>query len=279
MILSNQLELLLDEKPVSITPLSGGQIGQVYKVKLEDGTWLVAKTSDNSLLIEAHMLRYLKAKTDLPVPEVIKAGKDILVLEFMNGSSQFTPASEKHAATLLANLHSLSREQFGFEQDTLIGSLRQPNPLTTSWIDFFAEQRLLYMLEQNARQNKLPKELVGRLERLANQLENYLPESKPALIHGDVWAANVLCKNNKVTAFLDPALYYGHAEVELAYINLFGTFGQDFFEQYNTLNPIDKDFWKTRQHIYALYPLLVHVYYFGGSYVNAANEKLISLLL
>lgn len=271
--LRQQLEKALDSSLRSIERLSGGMIGSVFKVELTNGQQVVAKQSDNSLETEAMMLRYLAKHSSLPVPVILYANADLLVLEFIEGSSHFTPASERHAAELLASLHGVLAPTFGFEQDTLIGSLTQPNGTKERWVDFFRENRLRYMLKVT--DGRLPEVLVARVERLCESLEKVLLESPaPALIHGDVWAANVLAKDDKVTAFLDPALYYGHPEVELAYIALFGTFGEAFFEHYHELRPIAPGFLETRRHVYALYPLLVHIHYFGGSYVAAVGETL-----
>ena len=271
--LHQRLEEVLESPPKKVERLSGGMIGSVYKVVLEDGQRVVAKQSDNSLDVEATMLRYLARKSSLPVPEVLYADADLLVLEFVEGSSHFTPASERHAAELLADLHGVSAPTFGFEQDTLIGSLTQPNEARESWVDFFRDNRLRYMLEVT--EGRLPEGLAARVERLCESLGEVLLEPPaPSLVHGDVWAANVLAKGNEVTAFLDPACYYGHPEIELAYIALFGTLGKPFFKHYHALRPIAPDFFETRRHIYALYPLLVHVHYFGGSYVAAVGETL-----
>ena len=271
--LHQRLEEVLESPPSSVERLSGGMIGSVYKVELANGQKVVAKQSDNSLETEAMMLRYLAGKSSLPVPEVLYADADLLVLEFIEGSSHFTPASERHAAELLADLHSVSATTFGFEQDTLIGSLTQPNEAKESWVDFFRDNRLRYMLEVT--NGQLPRELAVRVEHLCEGLDEVLLESStPALLHGDVWAANVLAKGDAVTAFLDPALYYGHPEVELAYIALFGTFGEPFFKRYHKLRPTSTGFFQTRRHVYALYPLLVHVHYFGGHYVAAVGETL-----
>ena len=79
----------------------------------------------------------------------------------------------------------------------------------------------------------LPAKLLIRLERLAERLPDYLTEpAHPSLLHGDLWTGNVLVRGDRVAGFVDPAIYYGHPEIELAFTTLFGTFGAAFFETY-----------------------------------------------
>jgi fructosamine-3-kinase len=196
-------------------------------------------------------------------------------MQFIDGISSLTPSSQEHAAELLAALHELSAPQFGMEQDTLIGGLHQPNPWTESWLDFFREQRLLYMARVASRAGRLPESILARLSRFCEKLDDWLIEPrKPSLIHGDAWTGNILVKDNRVTGFLDPAIYYADAEIELAFSTLFGTFGASFFTRYEALRPLEPGFMDTRRDIYNLYPLLVHVRLFGGSYVRSVDSTL-----
>ena len=272
------IEVALAQKPVSIYPLHGGMIGDVYRIDMADGQKLVAKTADASsgtLDVEGYMLDYLNKHSSLPVPEVIHSEPALLIMTFIEGNSHFSDVAEQHAADLLTALHAISAPAFGLERDTLIGPLHQPNPLTQSWIDFFRDQRLRYMAALAAESSRLPASLLARIERLAEQLDKWLEEpDQPSLIHGDIWSTNVLATQNRITAFIDPAIYYAHAEMELAYITLFNTFGQAFFERYHTLRPVEPGFFEVRRHIYNLYPLLVHVRLFGGSYVSAVDQTL-----
>ena len=124
-------------------------------------------------------------------------------------------------------------------------------------------------MAREAHQNgPLPSPILSRIEQFSARLEDWLIEpAQPALIHGDIWTTNVLTSNGRVTGFIDPAIYYGHAEIELAYTTMFGVFGQTFgsvfFERYNAIQPIEPGFFEARRHIYNLYPLLVHVRLFG----------------
>ena len=277
-IVAEGVEAHLEERMLSVRPLGGGCIGEVYRAELEEGTPLVAKVDregESHLEREAYMLRYLREKSDLPVPEVYHGSETLLLMEFVEGSSHFSKEAERHAAELLAALHGVTSATYGHERNTLIGGLNQPNPPTESWTDLFREHRLLYMANVVHEAGRLPAEDLHRVERLSEKLDELIEDpNPPALIHGDVWSANVLAREDRITAFLDPALYYADPEIELAFISLFDSFGNTFLERYAEIRGIDRAFFETRRDLYNLYPLLVHTYYFGGGYLNSVRNTL-----
>ena len=263
--------------PVRFKPLGGGCIGDVSRVTLEDGRTVVAKTGDagSGLDLEGFMLQYLRDKGGLPVPDVLYADDGLLLMSCLETAGGISPGAQAEAADLLAALHGVGAENFGFERDTVIGGLHQPNPDTARWIDFFRDHRLLHMGRQALDSGRLPGGLMTRLETLTAKLGDWIDApAAPSLIHGDMWTGNVLCNHGRISGFVDPAIYYADAEIELAFSTLFGTFGDAFFGRYREHRPIRPGFFEERVDLYNLYPLLVHVRLFGGSYVGSVDRTL-----
>jgi fructosamine-3-kinase len=277
-IVAEGVEAHLGGRMLSVRPLGGGCIGEVYRVELEKGPPLAAKVDregESHLEREAYMLRYLRQKSELPVPEIYHASEMLLLMEFVKGSSRFSKKAERHAAELLARLHGITADSYGHERDTLIGALDQPNPSTKSWVEFFRDHRLLYMAVVAHEAGRLPLDDLLRVERLSEKLDVLIEDpNPPALIHGDVWSANVLARGDRITAFLDPAIYYADPEIELAFISLFDSFGRPFLDRYQEIRSIRDGFFEVRRDLYNLYPLLVHTYYFGGGYLGSVRNTL-----
>ncbi|MDQ3841503.1 MAG: fructosamine kinase family protein [Actinomycetota bacterium] len=277
-IIAEEIEATLGEHLLGAQPIGGGCIGEVYKVELADGTTLVAKVdrrAQSHLEREAYMLHYLRERSNLPVPEVFHGSETLLLMQFVEGNSRFSNGAQRHAAELLAALHDITSEAYGHERDTLIGSLDQPNTPAESWIEFFRDRRLLYLARVAHGAGRLPVEDMRKIERLGGKLDELIEEPEgPSLVHGDVWSGNVLAKGERITAFLDPAIYYADPEVELAFISLFNSFGEPFFERYGEIRGIRAGFFETRRDLYNLYPLLAHVYFFGAGYLGSARSIL-----
>lgn len=178
-----RLQSILGAAPERLEPLSGG-LGAVYRAVLPDGHSVVAKTG-TSLEAEAYMLRYLAEKSRLPVPRPIYVSNTLMVMDYIEGNSSITAPVENHAAELVAELHGITSATFGLERDTMIGILPQPNPPTERWLPFFREHRLLYMARGAANAGRLPITMLGRVEKLAREVERWLVEPPaPALLHG-----------------------------------------------------------------------------------------------
>lgn len=224
------------------------------------------------------MLRFL-GDHGLPVPLVHIAAPDLLVMDYLSGGGPMDLEAEAEAGQLIARLHDVQSSRFGLERDTLIGGLTQANPWGASWIDFFRDHRLINMADQAAQAGRLPASIRTRIDVLAANLGEFLEEpARPGLLHGDLWGGNVIVGarggKGRISGFIDPAISFGHPEIELAFTQMFNTFGPPFFEAYQAVRPINAGFFEQRLELYNLYPTLVHVRLFGGSYLGAVDRTL-----
>ena len=281
--LKARIEKALGARIVQTSALPVGFGFEGLELRLADGRHLAVKARNAgagpSLEIEAYMLGELAHLSALPVPQVHYADPGLLVMDFIEtDGGGITESVERHAGELIAQLHSTPRERFGYARDTLIGPLPQPNPQAMRWVPFFRDHRLLHMAERANAEGSLPAPLMRRIERLAGRLEDYLVEPAfPSLLHGDLWTGNVLVRGGRIAGFVDPAIYCGSREIELAFTTMFGTFGRTFFEAYQGSMRLEPGFHEVRRGLYNLYPTLVHVRLFGESYLGRVDQTLTKL--
>lgn len=258
-----------------------GHNAELVRVVLADGRVMMAKLGGPGarLDLEGFMLRQLAERSRLPVPRVHYVDAALLLMDFIAGGGAMDGRAEEHAADLLADLHAITASKFGFPCDTLIGPLPQPNGETDDWIGFFRDQRLLTMARAAHAEGRLPGPVLGRLDRLGARLPELLSDpNPPALIHGDAWGGNILVRDGRVMAFIDPALYHADPEIELAFVTLFATVGDRFFRRYAEHRRIKPGFFEVRRDLYNLYPLLVHVRLFGGGYLDQVDQTVRRLI-
>lgn len=258
---------------VEASPLGGGDIAAVWRLRLDGGALAVAKLGAG-LAIEGWMLRWLARESAAPVPQVQLAADDLLVMDHLDGTPG-AGAAEEHLAAIVASLHDHAGPAFGFERDTMIGGLPQPNPWTDDWLAFFRDHRLLDMARRAHAAGRLPKDLLARIEILAGRLERWIAaDSRPSLVHGDLWSGNILARGERIVGLLDPAIHYADPEIELAFMTLFGSVGDRFFAAYAERRKMRPGFFEARRDLYNLFPLLVHVRLFGGAYVRGVAATL-----
>ncbi|MBK1696699.1 hypothetical protein CKO21_05520 [Rhodovibrio salinarum] len=280
--LRQQIADALGRTPTAATPLPGGCIGEVVKLTFaDDGEPAVAKLArGGGLEPEGFMLQVLNERSELPVPQVLYSDDTLLLMTFIDGHGSLNAAAQRDAATHIARLHAVRGAAFGLERDTLIGPLHQPNPQSDRWLDFFRDHRLRYMADVALARGSLDTRQRDQIETFASKLAQYLDEpAHPALLHGDLWGGNVLPGGDRIAGFIDPAVYYGHPEIELAFSTLFDTFGQPFFDRYAELAPFEAaGFFEARRDIYNLYPLLVHAAAFGPGWGAQAMRTIARFL-
>jgi len=276
--LQQQLSKVLDKDILSIDFFTKGQIGDIYKVYTVDKAYIL-KTSQASdrLQIEANMLEDIN-KYDIAVPEVYDVTQTHLLLEYIEESKQAKCTQEIEAAKVLSALHSVTNDSrmYGYYYDTTVGPFSQKNEQTQyNWTLFLGQMRILPMAKICYEKGQISKGLVDRLEGLCRDLYKHIDMSTitPSLLHGDLWSGNILFNMNGTT-LIDPAIYFGDKEMELAFILLFDTFGESFFREYEEVHPLSDNFYDVKVPLYQIYPLLVHVALYGGSYIKQLEQTL-----
>lgn len=255
---------------------AAGRGAMIHIADLQNGERVIVKEAlspDAGLELQGWMIGWLRTHTQLPLPRLYWADRHMLVLEWLEDIGRISSPAQRDAARQVAALHTVRAPQYGFERDTAIGTLRQPNPACDDWMVFFRDHRLMYMARLALEQNAIDMGTMRGIEKIAARLGEFIIDpAPPALIHGDLWGGNVMTASGRVTGFIDPAIYYADPEIELAFASLFGSFGDDFFSAYHEIHPPRDGFLEVRRDLYNLYPLLVHTRLFGDMYVNAVRD-------
>jgi fructosamine-3-kinase len=225
------------------------------------------------LLCEAHGLEALnRALTgvDIDVPEVIHVDQNTLTLPLIQAVS-CTAGHWKKLGEGLAAMHAQPQSRFGFDADNYIGLNPQPNAFNDSWGDFFLRRRLEYqvgLITERRRREQYSNCLGQRGRRLREFLDAQSP--RPSLVHGDLWNGNVICGDHGRVWLIDPAAYYGDAEVDLAMTEMFGGFPTQFYAAYRAHRPEPRN-WAQKKEIYNLYHYLNHLNLFGQAYLGGCD--------
>lgn len=263
---------------VDCSHISGGCINDAKKLRTTAGDFFVKVNSavryPAMFKAEAKGLELLKSANEIYVPEVIGigeyGGQQFLVTEFVE-SAVIAPNFWSDFGTSLARLHKHSNSVFGLDEDNYIGSLPQSNKKFNNWADFFIESRLAPQLKLARDKGLVGDKLTTHFESLYKRLDEIFPKEPPALLHGDLWSGNFMVSGEGRACIIDPAVYYGHREMDIAMTRLFGGFGAELYTAYNQEYPMEKG-WEARLDICNLYPLLVHVNLFGGGYVSQVSS-------
>lgn len=225
---------------------------------------------------EARGLNALADRFPLKVPRPLAVGKegtvDFLIMEYIKSSSQGISFWRDFARAMAEMHRSGGSNNYGFENDNYIGSTRQINESMDCWTDFFCEKRLLFQLNLAKSRRLADSFTIKGIENICSRINSLLPEPDfPSLLHGDLWSGNYMTDENGQAVLIDPAVYYGHREADLAMTELFGGFNRNFYNVYNEVFPLEKGY-SERKDLYNLYHMLNHLNLFGTSYGGSVRS-------
>ncbi|HEY2718194.1 MAG TPA: fructosamine kinase family protein [Solirubrobacteraceae bacterium] len=259
-------------------PVGGGDINEAFHVTLADGRDAFVKTRRDAAAgeyaAEAAGLRWLAEPGALGVPCVLEVADAYLALEWIE-PGLLTAHGERELGQGLALLHGAGAPHFGSSandgSDGWLGSLRVSNEPTDDWPTFYAERRLLPLARMACDGGALSPSGAQAVERVCGRMGELAGPPEPAArLHGDLWQGNVLADAAGRPYLIDPSVYGGHREVDLAMLALFGSPARTI-DAYEEVAPL-ADGWRERVGLYQLLPLLVHAVLFGGSYVQSSER-------
>jgi len=267
------------------TPVCGGCINNAARVEFGTTDTLFLKWNSTCprdfFAMEARGLVCLAERSRLKVPDVLGWSEtegsepQWLALEYV-ARGRPSPDFAVHLGEGLAALHAEeSSASFGWPYDNYIGAIPQCNEEDTRWSEFWLRRRLTPQFERA--QPYLSDTDARNFRRLTERLDGLLApgqDEPPSFLHGDLWSGNVYAGADGSPVLIDPAVYVGHREVDIAMTELFGGFSGDFYHAYQSAAPLCSGYDPQRRHIYQLYPLLVHLNLFGSGYVGSVRKAM-----
>lgn len=279
--LKAHIEYLLCIRILEVKAVSGGDISQAFVLQTETERFFCKVNSDQNaykmFLAEREGLEAISKTRTIAAPNVLLCEPlergAFLIMEYIR-PDRASQAAMTQLGHQLAALHQFSPSDFyGGETDNFIGSLPQNNNPHSQWPEFYVHKRLLPQIHRALDTNYLRTAETPTEDQLLKTCKNLFPKTSPALLHGDLWGGNYLVSQDGKPHLIDPAVYYGHHEVDIAMSRLFGGFGSSFYHAYWEHFP-KEPFENERTDLYQLYYLLVHLNLFGRSYYQSVRSIL-----
>ena len=240
--------------------------------------FLNKKNVFNSIKSEAENLIYLNNKFYF-FPKLIKFNDNYLIIQYFENDNDKPNKTNSDFLKSIVKIHSISNNLYGFNFNTQIGALEQINDFENSWVNFYTYKRLNPIFELANIKDSMGSLVNQKISFILKNIKNFIPDCpSPLLLHGDMWEGNILFKKNKFIGFIDPGSFFGHNEMEVAYLRWFNPsfIDSEFLEKYNDYIELDKNY-LTYEPIYQLYYALCNVALWDKSYIEETKKLLFKL--
>ena len=279
-IAENQIaNYFLDKKIEARTILSNSFNMICEKILLQNNEAFVVKyyqnkkNEFNSIISEKNSLSYLANITSL-VPKIKFNSNELLIIDYIENNDIKDKNYQVILAEVISKIHQNTNNRYGFQFDAQIGALKQTNEFIDSWVVFFREKRLNSIFELINNDDPMTNNINQKIEKLLKNIHNFIPNNPiPRLLHGDLWAGNILYNNGKLVGLIDPGIFFGHNELEIAYLTWFNFVNEEFLKIYSNIIPIERDYFEYEP-IYQLYYCLLNVYLWDRIYIRDAEKLL-----
>jgi fructosamine-3-kinase len=268
-------EAIGNKQILEMHSVNGGSINDAYYVRTKSQEYFIKlniHAPKGMFEKECDGLLLLENTGQVKVPKVYTYSDNYLVLEWKKGKKQ--AQTQEQLGREIAALHQSKGDFFGLNADNFIGKLPQINKKTDNWLEFFRDHRLGYQLDLAEKNGNLTPQRRELSQKLLDSLDKWIPkEQQPVLLHGDLWGGNWIVGDNGEPYLIDPAVFYGEREFEIAFTEMFDGFSPIFYAAYEEVLPLSKGY-DERKRLYQLYYILVHLNIFGEIYGRSVDRIL-----
>ncbi|MBE87789.1 MAG: ketosamine-3-kinase [Verrucomicrobiales bacterium] len=264
--------------------IGGNGRDEIYLIQNADNDKLIVKlttgSADDIISVEAHGLTLLAETNTISTASIYHVSDHCIVMDYVHGHEQSSNYWQS-LGTDLAQLHrapqppqtSNEGPMYGLDRDNYCGKGRQLNHFCVDGHAFFSDYRLLHQARLAYDNGFLESPWIIYIESICERLTELIPAQPVSLLHGDLWSGNLLVNTEGQPCLIDPAVYYGWREADIAMTLLFGGFPHDFYNSYHETWPLETD-WRKRVPLYNLYHLLNHLNIFGVSYLEQVQSTI-----
>jgi fructosamine-3-kinase len=259
-----------------IKSVSGGDINDSYLLETKTNRYFMKVQPGRGEKFFAHEIEGLNLLGAIAnTPKIITSGEvnqdGYLILNWIDTGR----GSQFELGKMVAVVHQQHVPRFGLDHNFTAGKLPKINTRQSDWVTFYINQRLKPLVNLAIKNGRWNDWRQTHFQSLCDQFATYYTTHQviPSLLHGDLWAGNYMFEKTGEPMLIDPDVFYGDRELDIAMTTIFGGFDHDFYEGYNSVYPLLRGL-NQRIGWYQLNYLLAHLNLFGESYGSMVDQIL-----